>query len=228
MVKPMDHEIKIAIASSKHFKDKTLPIILTSLLQNDIKEEDIIIFISGYEANSESIENGVTYRQLDFNSFEYSPLIDITENDLESEYWFLIHDTCRVGNNFKNLLYNIPNDKPPKIALKECPSMSIGSYSYKYLKTEQDRLAAIKNKDYSPHSMSQWKIWGVPNEDYMLWKTPLDTLVYNENSTWDVVDYENWYGTNTIRRTEYYHSLDLYKNKSNWGQHPTSEMVLIV
>lgn len=214
----MDIKIKIAIASNKNFQEKTIPIILKSLLDNDIKKDDIVVFIAGHDYTDENIIDNIKYRYLDFNSFEYSPLIDIVENNLESEYWFLIHDTCKAGNNFKNLLYNIPYNKPQKIALKDSPSMSIGLYSYEYLKSVQNKLLDIKNKDYSNNSINFWKNWGVPNEDYILWKTLPSPEIYNNNLNWEVLDYKNWYGTDTTRRTEYYYSLDIYKNKSNWGQ----------
>jgi hypothetical protein len=42
--------------------------------------------------------------------------------------------------------------------------------------------------------------------------------VYGDGSQCTVVGDINWYGTNTTRRTEYFPTLDLYKNKSNWGQ----------
>ena len=214
----MDIKIKIAIASNKNFQEKTIPIILKSLLDNDIKKDDIVVFIAGHDYTDEDTIDNIKYRYLDFNSFEYSPLIDIVENNLESEYWFLIHDTCKVGNTFKNLLYNIPYNKPQKIALKDSPSMSIGLYSYEYLKSVQNKLLDIKNKDYSNNSINFWKNWGVPNEDYILWKTLPSPEIYNNNLNWKVLDYKNWYGTDTTRRTEYYYSLDIYKNKSNWGQ----------
>lgn len=214
----MDIKIKIAIASNKNFQEKTIPIILKSLLDNDIKKDDIVVFIAGHDYTDEDTIDNIKYRYLDFNSFEYSPLIDIVENNLESEYWFLIHDTCKVGNNFKNLLYNIPYNKPQKIALKDSPCMSIGLYSYEYLKSVQNKLLDIKNKDYSNNSINFWKNWGVPNEDYILWKTLPSPEIYNNNLNWEVLDYKNWYGTDTTRRTEYYYSLDIYKNKSNWGQ----------
>jgi hypothetical protein len=214
----MDIKIKIAIASNKNFQEKTIPIILKSLLDNNIKKDDIVVFIAGHDYTDEDTIDNIKYRYLDFNSFEYSPLIDIVENNLESEYWFLIHDTCKVGNNFKNLLYNIPYNKPQKIALKDSPSMSIGLYSYEYLKSVQNKLLDIKNKDYSNNSINFWKNWGVPNEDYILWKTLPSPEIYNNNLNWEVLDYKNWYGTDTTRRTEYYYSLDIYKNKSNWGQ----------
>ena len=66
--------------------------------------------------------------------------------------------------------------------------------------------------------MNHWKYWGVPNEDWIMWMTDPSPIIYNDNDNWSVVDNDNWYGTETIRRTEYYPSLDLYKNKSNWGQ----------
>jgi hypothetical protein len=65
--------------------------------------------------------------------------------------------------------------------------------------------------------MMEWKLWGVPNEDYILWMTSPPAVLYNDSSH-SVTDYDNWYGTDIIRRTEYYPSLDIYKNKSNWGQ----------
>lgn len=214
----MNFEIKIAIASNKNFHTKTLPIILESLINNDIKKDNIIVFLAGYDSKYQEYIDGIEYRYLDYNSFEYSCLIDIVESELESEYWFLIHDTCKVGKNFKKLLYNIQNNKPQKIALKESPCMSIGLYSYKYLLSQKDKLISIKNKDYSEETINMWKNWGVPNEDYILWKSEPNPEIYNNDTRWEVVDNNNWYNTETIRRTEYYYSLDIYKNKSNWGQ----------
>ena len=211
-------EIKIAVSTNKNFYKLSLPILLESLYLCGINKKDIIIFNTGFESNLVENIDGVQHRFLKQNSFEYSPLIDIVENNLISDYWFLIHDTCRVGYNFKKLLYNIPSTLPNKISLKDTPSMSIGSYKFEYLNSVKEKLLSIKNEDFSTESLKKWKIWGVPNEDFILWKTEPKPIIYNNNPKWDIVGYENWYNTKTIRRTEYYHSLDLYKNKSNWGQ----------
>ena len=98
--------------------------------------------------------------------------------------------------------------------------MSMGTYKYDYLLEWKDKIMSIKNTDYSEQSMNHWKYWGVPNEDWLMWMTGEQPLIYNDNDSWNVVDNDNWYGTATQRRTEYYLSLDLYKNKSNWGQKP--------
>jgi hypothetical protein len=210
--------IKIAIATNKNFSQFSLPIILKSLIDCQINLDDIIVFHAGYNEREEKIIDGIKNIFLNHNSFEYSPLIDICENNLESEYWFLIHDTCKVGPRFKELLYNIPEDKPEKLALKSRPAMSIGLYKYSYLKSVEQKIFTIKNTDYSHESMMKWKLWGVPNEDFILWMTEPNPKFCNNRDEWNVVDNENWYGTNTTRRTEYYPSLDIYKNKSNWGQ----------
>lgn len=210
--------VKIAIATNKKYFINTLPILINSLISCGIEKEDIFVFNSGYDEEFSDIIEGIKYFFLAQNSYEYSPLISIVEKELKSEYWFLLHDTCKVGLNFKKLLYNIPSDKPDKLALKTKPAMSIGAYKYDYLIANKDKLLKIKNMDYSASEMRRWKLWGVPNEDYILWMTEPEPIIYNNINEWSIVGYENWYGSGTIRRTEYYPSLDLYKNKANWGQ----------
>jgi hypothetical protein len=210
--------IKIAIATTKTFFEKSLPIIIPSILDVGINNEDIHIFNAGFNNYSNEIRDGITYHYLNHNSYEYSPLIEIVEKEIQSEYWFLIHDTCKVGPKFKELLYKIPQNKPLKMALRSKPSMSIGLYNYQYLLSIKENIIKIKNTDYSKESMMRWKLWGVPNEDYILWMTEPYPLIYNNINEMSIIDYKNWYGSDTIRRTEYYPSLDIYKNKSNWGQ----------
>lgn len=211
-------DIKIAIATNINFYKLSLPIVLQSLQENGIDKSQIFVFNAGFTEEKTETIDGIVHYYLTHNSYEYSPLIEIVEKGLFSDYWFLIHDTCKVGPKFKELLYNIPESKPEKLCLKDSPAMSIGSYRYDYLLSVKDKLLSIKNTDYSEQSLMRWKTWGVPNEDFILWKTSPTPLIYNNNKNWNVVRQENWYGTNTIRRTEYYPSLDIYKNKSNWGQ----------
>lgn len=211
-------EIKIAVATNINFYKLSLPIIIESLLRSGIEKSQIYIFNAGFTEDKTEEIDGITHYYLSHNSYEYSALIEIVEKRLISEYWFLIHDTCKVGPKFKELLYNIPDSKPEKLALKDSPAMSIGTYRYDYLLTLSDKLLSIKNTDYSEGALQRWKRWGVPNEDFILWKSTPQPHIYNNNKNWNIVAYENWYGTNTTRRTEYYPSLDIYKNKSNWGQ----------
>ena len=210
--------IKIGVSSNIKFYKTSLPILLPSLIESGIHHDDIHVFIGGYDEYHKEINEGIHYHFVNHNSLDNTALIEICDKEIESEYWFIIHDTCKVGDNFKTLLYNIPEDKPDKIALRNCPSMCIGTYSYKFLMSNKERIMSIKNTDYSIEGIKNVKLWAINNEDYLLWKTNPLPIVYNNIHNWEIKDYINWYGTDTIRRTEYYPSLDLYKNKSNWGQ----------
>lgn len=226
--------IKFAIASNKNFEEKTVPIVVESLIKSNIPAELIHVFSAGYSNYTyKQLDTGVHYHQLDHNSYEYSPLISIVEHELSSEYWFLIHDTCKVGPNFKKLVYSIPHHKPEKVALTVFPSMSIGSYRYDYLMSSEvkAKLLAIKNTDYSEDSMINWKAWGVKAEDYILHKTNPLAFYYSPEILLNrcvVIDNNNWYNTKTTRITEYWSPLDLYKNKSNWHPKQPKDYVRVV
>lgn len=212
--------INICVNSTKSFSEKTIPIIVESLLGSGICPKNIFVIEGGYEERLVNQKENYTHILTDQNSLEYTGLIDIVEYGLKSDYWFNIHDTCKVGSKFKELLYNIPETLPDKIALRSHPSMSIGSYKYEYLVKHKQRLLDIKNKNYSRESLQEWKRKGISMEDYMLYKlTDSPTLRYNPHVSdegWNIIENEDWYGTNIKRRIEYHPSLDLYKSKSNW------------
>ena len=208
-------QIKIAVGTNKNFYEKTTPVIISSLLEAGVDKKSIVVFNAGYTSRRSIKRSGIRHIELDHNSFENSAFIDIAENEMESDYWFYLHDTCKVGPKFLELLLAAPNGVD-KIALRKFPSMSIGLYSYKYIIECRDILLKIVNRDYSPEALMREKLWGIKNEDYILWlNLPEKTLVY-PNSQRQVVDSNNWFGTETKRITEYHQQLDLYKSKSNW------------
>lgn len=213
-------QINICINSTKNFSEKTIPIIVDSLLKAGIESKNIFVIEGGYDERRVIEKDSYTHIFTNHNSLEYTGLIDIVEYELKSDYWFNIHDTCKVGLNFKKLLYNIPESLPNKIALRSHPSMSIGSYKYEYLLSHKQRLLDIKNTDYSRESLQMWKQRGIEMEDYMLYKLQdCPTIKYNpeiSDDGWNIIENEDWYNTNITRRIEYHPSLDLYKSKSNW------------
>lgn len=223
-------KISICVNSTKSFSEKTIPIIIKSLIDSKIEPKNIFVIEGGYENRTVVVKDTHTHILTDHNSLEYTGLIDIVEHEMMSDYWFNIHDTCKVGNQFKSLLYNIPNNLPDKISLRSYPSMSIGSYKYEYLIKHKQRLLDIKNKDYSRETLQMWKQKGISIEDYMLHQLKdSPTIQYNPeiySDSWNVIGEEDWYGTKTVRRTEYHSSLDLYKSKSNWDAKPWMEIDL--
>lgn len=225
--------IKFAIASNINFESKSIPVVVNSLIENGIDPQLIHVFSAGYTEYEYSRQELYHYHKLEHNSFEYSALIAIAERQLESEYWLLLHDTCKFGPNFKSLAYSIPESRPEKVALTAWPSMSMGAYRYDYLLSEEvkNKLLAIKNTDYSKASLSHWKAWGSFNEDYILHLTSPEAHYYmpefaNQYCMEVVSHNENWYGTSVHRRVEYFKTLDLYKNKSNWERKQPEDYVL--
>lgn len=213
-------QINICVNSTKSFSEKTIPVIVQSLLESDIDAKNIFVIEGGYEERYVEEKDTHTHIFTNHNSLEYTGLIDIVEYEMISDYWFNVHDTCKVGKDFKKLLHNIPDDFPNKLALRSHPSMSIGSYKYEYLLKHKQRLLDIKNTDYSRESLQRWKQKGIEMEDYMLYKLQdSSTIVYNPHITsdgWNIVEGQDWYKTNIKRRIEYHPTLDLYKSKSNW------------
>jgi hypothetical protein len=213
--------IRFCISTCKKFAPHTIPVIIPSLLAAGIEPGEILIVNGGQTVRANTSYKGVPMLLTQQNSFEYTPLIEIVEHSMESEYWFLLHDTCIAGPTFKALVYHPPVDAPEKVAMKQTPSMSIGLYRYDYLMAHKDRLLAIKNMDSSPDALQQWKQWGVPNEDYMLWKlqdVPCHTYhpELHGPDEWNYQGHADPYGTGMQRRIEYFPQLELAKAKSNW------------
>jgi hypothetical protein len=224
--KPLDeNEVKIAVGSHEKFYKKTLPIILPSLVKHGIKKTNIIVFIAGNEKSYQTYHSDIEFRFLDHNSFENSAFIDIIESDLSSPFWFFIHDTCKVGPRFKNSMLHVP-EYVEKVALRSWQSMSIGLYSNKFIFKYKEKLISIKNLNYEEKNLIKRKLWGIPNEDLILWLAePEKTYLYN-NYNKIIKDHTNWFGEKTKRFTEYHSNLDLYKNKSDWHTYRGKNLIL--
>ena len=218
--------VRFCISTCKKFASHTLPVIIPSLAKAGINASEILIVNGGQDDWQVDHYDDVPMICTPQNSFEYTPLIEIVEHRLDSPFWFLLHDTCIAGPAFKELVYE-PPEGCEKVAMKYTPSMSIGLYSMPYLMRHKDRLMAIKNMDSSPRALQGWKQWGVPNEDYMLWKLQdVPTGLYHPDKhgpdEWNYQGHADVYGTGMERRIEYFPQLDLSKAKSNWqGVQPT-------
>lgn len=213
--------IRFCISTCKKFAPHTIPVIIPSLLAAGLKPEEILIVNGGQTVRAFTSYKGVPMLLTQQNSFEYTPLIEIVEHSMESPYWFLLHDTCIAGPTFRQLAYEPPVDAPEKVAMKHTPSMSIGLYRHDYLMAHKERLMAIKNTDSSPEALQRWKQWGVPNEDYMLWKLQdVPCHIYHPDKhgpdEWNYQGHADPYGTGMQRRIEYFPQLELAKAKSNW------------
>ena len=149
------------------------------MIHAGIKKTNIIVFIAGEDTSYQETHDDTEFRFLNHNSFENSAFIDIAESNLSSPFLFFIHDTCKVGPDFKNLMLNVP-EYVEKVALRSWQSMSIGLYSNQYITRHKDKLISVKNKNYEKNNLIERKLWGIPNEDLILWlEEPEKTYFYN-------------------------------------------------
>jgi hypothetical protein len=206
--------MKFAISSVNTFSDKTLPVIVPSLLQS-IDAKEIVIFEGGHRERSIEDYDGITYIKVAHNSFDYTALIDIVENELESDYWFLLHDTCVSGPNFGRLVKNIPENQPDVICMlgSNPGTMNICSYKYEYLLKNKDFILSLKNTDYEDLDSAKRRATEAENtlqEGCSIYPAGQPSIHRDR--------VPSIYAENGVRRNErYFGNLDLFKYQANYG-----------
>ena len=217
-------KVGICISTVKGYSEKTIPVLYKSLLQSGIEPADILIVEGGHEHKKIASWQpaGSTAIETNHNSFDLTALIEIAESGIANDYWFLMHDTCRAGPKFKELLYKGDYTKK-KIALTGFPSMNMGAYKYTYIMRHRDKLLNSKFTGVNTDNIKLFKQKACDEEDLILWKEQdVQCGVFSLMRLWQPVD-ENWYPSSVPRIQEYFPGLDLYKLKANWGQTPTGQ-----
>ena len=209
-------KIKIAISSVKKFSSYTLPIIIPSLLKSGIKESEMVIFEGGYHARDIGTYGSITHIRVAHNSFDYTALIDIVEHEIESDYWFLLHDTCKAGPEFGNLVRDIPAGEPDVVCMlgSHPGTMNICAYKYDYLLSKKQELLALKNTDYEDLDSAKRRATEAENslqEGYVLYHPELFSEELNAGTP-------SIYKDGGVSRNErYFRNLDLTKYQANYG-----------
>uniref|UniRef100_A0A6C0F6U6 Uncharacterized protein n=1 Tax=viral metagenome TaxID=1070528 RepID=A0A6C0F6U6_9ZZZZ len=197
---------------------------LTHLLDSMCKQKEfgdyqIIVFAGGYYHNKNYIattDKNVTVIECNYNSIDLTAFIGLVElfNKSINEYYFYMHDTCKVGDNFYQKLKNIDLTNVSTIRINKGWSMNIGIYSQKILNDFSGFLISKKNNSdkYLTYLKNHPHI-----EDHIFKMDPTNKVLdnYENPKKSDLVDY---YKTGTMRVVEYYENMDLYKIKANYGQ----------
>lgn len=202
-------KLSIAVSSHKSFYDKSLKELIPSLIVSGVPKEDIFVFIGGY--NSYDILNndyGVTMYTAPHNSFDFTSLVSILELSLERDYWFSIHDTCKVGITFYSKLKKLAKPNTITKFTNQGRSMNMGVYSNEFLNQNKTKVLRYKNVS---NDLLGFKKRLVKEEDVFLKKSKGLCITPREVS--EPTDY---YGNGVNRVVEYFPDLDFYKIKSNW------------
>jgi hypothetical protein len=212
---------KIKIVINSHKKSTiALNHLLESMKSNsDFLSFQHIIFIGGYYENKDYIINdkeNIRYIYCNHNSIDFTSLIGLSEIDQYNQsnnYYFYMHDTCKIGDIFYKKLKNINLTNVTSIKIHGRYSMNIGVYSQKIINKFKDFLLTKKNTDEK--KCMQFKTINY-NEDY---------IFHNDTNNFLLENYYGWfpkgpldyYNTGTMRIIEHYPNVDLYKIKANWG-----------
>lgn len=217
-------DIKFAISSNSNFANVTCPLLVNSLLDSGVPPEDIYFFIGGYKHYAQTHTTPNIYK-VNHNSFDLTALISVVDLGLKADYWFLLHDTMKAGENFYTKLKSFPIDPSSNtIQLKSGnSSMNVGLYKQSYLDEIKPQLISseYKNTDYgNPESLQRYKQKAVHKEDVFLRSNKyMSSFIVKHNS----IDY---YFNNIPRKVIHYPDIDLYKIKANWANKSTYELNL--
>lgn len=183
------------ISSYKH----ALPKLIESLIRNDISEKNIISVVGGCESKFQ--KDNIIFA--DHNSYDHTAIIEIIESELQSKYWFALHDTCEAGPDFFLKLSEYRITKP-YIALTEMAWMNMGLFSNQYIQKNKDYILSLKNCSKVRAILSE-RVYS-RLDDY--------TWFGLQEGHQRIRDCKNIYNDEKKRDVLYFPFLDLYKFQS--------------
>jgi hypothetical protein len=210
----MNINLKFTISSHKNFYDKTLNVLVPSLLDSGIPNNDIYFFVGGYDVY-ESIPNeyNINLYKASHNSIDFTGLISVIDLTIKADYWFLCHDTCRVGSKFYDSIKNNNFNTDTIRLTSENRSMNIGAYKQSYIYSIKEKILSYRGSSSIEYNIQKLKKRLIDEEDSLL---KSDSIGNFNKSQRKVIDSNNLYDSNVRRITEYFPDIDFFKMKSNW------------
>jgi hypothetical protein len=220
--------MRIVINSNFRFYEKSLPVILPSIPENEHNIE-LIIGGSPWEYKKE-VKGNVNYHFVNYDNTVFTSLLCINDHPEIVEdkfFYFYTHDTSYFGPQFFNKIRASLDSIIKKYSSKEefeknatnyrltsdGASMDIGLYRSDFFLIKQRAIDLLpeKNLDLSEQSMKRQKELAYQNEDNCIKNTE---SLQTEIRITSIIP--NPYGSNVNRIQEYYSGLDFYKYKGNW------------
>ena len=204
--------INFAISSNVDFYKKTIPVIVPSLLRQGYKPENIWVFIGDENKNFGRVNHvRACVYNVPIRAFEFTAAIGIMDYFPDPDrYWFLMHDTCVAGPNFRALLESkIKQDEVT--ALNSDGLNNMGLCCTSYLLSHKSKLESYRG--YSVDKLLELKRKTISEEGWLFRGSP-SNLCTRHRMELDVPTVEI-YGTEN-RKLEYWEEIDLYKYKSNY------------
>lgn len=200
--------MKYLIASNSKYSSTTCPPLIDSLTECGIKRSDIIVVRGQCERDCRYILRGIKHIDVTYGAWEYTPLIEVVRGNIDAEEVFLLHDTCKVGSKFREIVEGFDKGfDAVGVYLGQC---NIGMFKRSYLCNSGLIVEDMKNCS-KHHAIIMERV---------LWQRAPSRAEYGGAPV--VVGEGDVYGNGIARLTEYYEGLDLYKYKANWNGHQPS------
>ena len=214
--------MKYVISSHINYINVTEKEIMPSLVDSGININDIYIFVGGYDSDYgyNKLSDSINKYSAPHNSLDFTGLISVIEMNIESDYWFLLHDTLYVGPNFNKVVKEFNYENVDYVALTFDTSMNIGAYKWSYIQKRKYEILKYKNDNNNDLQLFKRKLI---NEEDVFIKPKKHYYCSEPRKTIAATDY---YKNNTQRIIEYFPEIDLYKIKANWSIKSTYELKL--
>jgi hypothetical protein len=194
-------KIKFVISTHKDYQDVSLPVILNSLKASNIANKNILVVSGGWIKPRKYIEDDIEYHNVWHNSFDYTGIIDILENDLKNDYWFALHDTCEAGPNFLRLISQFDSSYD-YISVDPDGFMNMGLFSWDFLQKIKKYIFCFYHCGKERAMLSE-QIYSKLGKSTMFCKY---LKFFGSDDVYD---------TGTPRNILYYEEIDLYKYQIN-------------
>ena len=197
-----EFEIKFAISSHVSTCQKTLPVLLKSLKEASVLDENILVVVGGSSKQYIEKKNNIVYSYVTHNSFDHNALIDIVEKGWGGDWWFVLHDTMKVGIKFQERLLSIGPKASYIAALKE-GWMNIGLFSKSAIRDMSNYIIQLKNCNKMQAILSE-----------KLYARMCESSYYDIIEQINFPYYGDIYGDGVDRQVMYMPTIDLYKFQS--------------
>ena len=194
--------MKFIIPTTEAYSEKTLPILISSLIRSGINGEDIVVcYNSNQDEHSIVDDKGIKHHYFNCDLYEYVAFLGAI---LYDEDFFFFHDTCEVDDNFLQLITNfIKNKDFSCIRLMRKEYSNIGVYTKNLLNTIKSKIKKLP-KHIDKNTAIEW-------EDRFF---GCRVLFFSEPP--EIQPPVDVYGQGQLRRVEYYPAIGLKKYKSHW------------
>jgi hypothetical protein len=222
--------MKIVINSHKNSGIALAHLLDSMRSQPEFNNYEVIVVIGGFYEHTtyetKKVDNNITYIECNYNSIDFTSFIALVElfSSNVDDYYFYMHDTCRVGDNFYKKLKEIDLNGVSSIKIYRYASMNIGVYSQRLLNQSNDFL--MSKKHMSEVGIDDFKRYCISAEDYIFNNDPTNQILDNLSGCIGYIPPHDYYGTGIMRCSEHYPNIDLYKMKANWGGENADTVVL--